>query len=293
LSYDLLIWKLKNGSTPVDPAVIGAKIANDKPHASMEKFDVHEFIEGAIREALESPEEDDPPFEHEICDFSGTSANWVVVRLPHSAAVYLKMMLIELAKNRGLTVYDPQDKSLTDHPWVSDAVETSQWKMKLECESQKCIYDPTPSQIRRKLRKLLLSYAVLTDSRGNFVQVGGGGTICVLERWIADEGKLYRAFQDRPSYKTPAGTELRFGNSVAIMNTDNWFSMDTVTDSFIAFAGGKPLPPAVKWRPEISNCDSPPTFNGKLHVSAGPKKPSRDQQGFWASVYHLFRRVVG
>lgn len=61
--------------------------------------------------------------------------------------------------------------------------------MKLEVEGKPAIQEPQESQLPRALKSLKsygpASYASLTDASGNYVQVAGGGVICMIERYDA------------------------------------------------------------------------------------------------------------
>ncbi|MGN7981909.1 hypothetical protein [Burkholderia sp. 22313] len=127
--------------------------------------------------------------------------------------------------------------------------------MKFEIEGKAEIISPTPRQITRSLQSLRSygksSYASLTDARGSYVQVAGGGASCMIERYEFDVQR-WRAFHDKPSPVCPDGTVLVFRAGSIPMRSDEWFMADQVAEVFLAFFNGVPYPPFVHWRPAPS-----------------------------------------
>lgn len=124
--------------------------------------------------------------------------------------------------------------------------------MKLNIEGKAEIIAPTPRQITHALKSLRSygksSYASLTDATGSYVQVGGGGASCMVERFDAG-AQRWRAFHDKPSPVRPDGTILVFRAGNMSMRSDEWFMADQVVEIFLAFLNGTPYPSFVDWRP--------------------------------------------
>lgn len=62
--------------------------------------------------------------------------------------------------------------------------------MRLECEGKAPIDDVSSEKVCRAVKALKSfgpsSFASLTDERGDYLQVAGGGVTCMLERYYAD-----------------------------------------------------------------------------------------------------------
>lgn len=125
--------------------------------------------------------------------------------------------------------------------------------MRFECEGKASIENPKPSQIRKAVSSLRSygpsSYASITDHRGSYLQVAGGGVTCLLELYQADTGKRFRAFGDKKNRAFPDGTLLVFGGGQIAMMADEWFMADKVAEAFCCFLEGKVLPNDIHWRP--------------------------------------------
>ncbi|AXF06526.1 hypothetical protein CUJ91_00440 [Paraburkholderia graminis] len=124
--------------------------------------------------------------------------------------------------------------------------------MKLEAEGKPEIHEPRESQVARAIKSLKSygpsSYASLTDARGNYVQVAGGGVTCMIERYDAASRKRFRAFHDKPNTVRPDGTILSFRAGNIPMRSDEWFMSNQVTEVFVAFLNGEAFPANVRWR---------------------------------------------
>ncbi|WP_321939107.1 hypothetical protein [Paraburkholderia sp. J8-2] len=124
--------------------------------------------------------------------------------------------------------------------------------MKFDIEGKAGITTPPPIQIARALKSLRSygksSYASLTDTEGNYVQVAGGGVSCMIERFEIDASQRWRAFHDKPSPVRPDGTILVFSAGNIPMRADEWFMCDQVVEVFLAFLKSAPFPPFVHWR---------------------------------------------
>lgn len=124
--------------------------------------------------------------------------------------------------------------------------------MLLQVENKPARKNPRPVDVQRALSMLRSygpsSYASLTDMQGSYLQVGGGGLTCVLERRDAVDGRQYRAHVDTPRLVHPDGTMLTFGGGAIPLQADEWIPVSLVTEAFIAFLGHATLPPALRWR---------------------------------------------
>ncbi len=111
---------------------------------------------------------------------------------------------------------------------------------------------PTPSQVAKGLQTLRSyrapSFASLTDSVGNYVQVGGGGTTCMLELYRTDSKERFRGYSDFTDKIRPDGTILSFGAGDIPLMADEWFTVDAVIEVFQAFLAQRDLPATVHWR---------------------------------------------
>ena len=125
--------------------------------------------------------------------------------------------------------------------------------MRFDIEGKAGISTPTSIQITRMLKSLRSygksSYASLTDTAGNYVQVAGGGVSCMIERFEIDASLRRRAFHDKPSPVRPDGTILVFGSGSMPMRADEWFTSDQVVEVLLAFLNGAPFPAFADWRP--------------------------------------------
>jgi hypothetical protein len=126
--------------------------------------------------------------------------------------------------------------------------------MRLEIEGKPAIENPRESQVLRSIKSLKSygpsSYASLTDTSGNYLQVAGGGVTCMVERYDVGGRRRFRAFHDKPSAVRPDGTILAFRAGNIPMRSDEWFMADQVVDVFVAFLSGSALPAYVRWREE-------------------------------------------
>jgi|SRR3954467_3073458 len=124
--------------------------------------------------------------------------------------------------------------------------------MRLEIEGKPPTDHATEAQVRSAVLGLRSygpsSFASLTDSEGNYLQVAGGGVTCMLEMRDAASRRHYRAFHDvlRPVH--PDGTLLVFGGGEIPLKADEWFAAPAVADAFASFLQGEKLPSSIKWR---------------------------------------------
>ncbi|MFL9858838.1 hypothetical protein PQR72_24420 [Paraburkholderia madseniana] len=124
--------------------------------------------------------------------------------------------------------------------------------MRFEVEGKAPVDAPRESAIRRGIKSLRSygpsSYASVTDVEGNYVQVGGGGVTCLVERYLAASKERQRAFHDEPSPVRPDGTLLVFSAGKIALKADEWFMASEVEEIFLAFLTGAELPSYVQWR---------------------------------------------
>lgn len=124
--------------------------------------------------------------------------------------------------------------------------------MKFEAEGKPEIHEPRESQVTRAIKSLKSygpsSYASLTDARGNYVQVAGGGVTCMIERYDAADRKRFRGFHEKPSAVRPDGTILSFRAGNIPMRSDEWFMSNQVAEVFLAFLNSEEFPAGVHWR---------------------------------------------
>lgn len=133
--------------------------------------------------------------------------------------------------------------------------------MRLEVEHNPTIVNPSEKEVRSAIIALRSygpsSIASLTDEAGSYLQVGGGGVTCLIERRDAATGKHFRGHYDLPSKVFPDGTILAFGANKIRMAANEWFDRTMVADAFAAFLRGEELPTSIKWR-EVTDVLSAP-----------------------------------
>ncbi|MCA8095969.1 hypothetical protein [Burkholderia contaminans] len=124
--------------------------------------------------------------------------------------------------------------------------------MKLEVEGKAPVEEVREPQIVRAIRALKSygpsSYASLTDSNGNYIQVAGGGVSCMIEYYEAKGTKRSRAFHDKPNPTRPDGTILAFRAGNIPMRSDEWFTADQVIAVFVSFLNAEQFPDFIHWR---------------------------------------------
>jgi hypothetical protein len=124
--------------------------------------------------------------------------------------------------------------------------------LKLEVEGRTPVTDPPEATIKAILRSLRSygpsSYATLTRSDGDYVQVAGGGVSCMLERCEAATARHFRAYSDRTHPVFADGTIFSFGGGEIPLKADEWFNITDVEEIFLAFLTGVEFPTFVKWR---------------------------------------------
>lgn len=124
--------------------------------------------------------------------------------------------------------------------------------MKFEGQNFAALNAPSDEVLRKRLLALKSygrhSYASLTDIRGNYVQVAGGGVTCMVESFDSATSTRLRAFHDKPSPVFPDGTVLAFGGGELRLKSDEWFHASAVVEIFQCFKHGRRYPDTVHWR---------------------------------------------
>jgi len=124
--------------------------------------------------------------------------------------------------------------------------------MRLEVEGRVAIDDASEAEIKKALRRLRSygpsSYASLTRSNGDYVQVAGGGVSCMMERREAATNRHFRAYKDRNHPVFADGTILSFAGGQIPLKADEWFDISEITEAFLAFRNGSEFQSFVSWR---------------------------------------------
>ncbi|WP_205598370.1 hypothetical protein [Caulobacter sp. 17J65-9] len=162
--------------------------------------------------------------------------------------------------------------------------------MRIEVEGKSAVTDPTEAQVRKSILGLRSSgpssFASLTDDLGNYIQVGGGGVTCLLERRDAGTGRHFRAHHAAPSEVFADGTKLVFSAGEVPLAADEWFDSRSVLEAFLAFRTRSELPADILWR-EVT---------GSLSGGQGgdaPPNAAREAKSFSDnSVLGNWRRLV-
>jgi hypothetical protein len=261
MSYDLAIWKYRSEPRGLDPREVYASILADKPHPSLERFDASQARK-AILERLGVDDEGETPMTCEVCDFTGQKANWLLLNMFGDFAAKALPCMIDAAEELGLSLYDPQEVAVNGTRWHPPAPTppVGGWKLMLELGGAKTVYDPSDKVLVKEVGKMSpwkgRTFAVLTRDDGSFIQAGGGGVACFLERLdkgAAGQGrghekdKLLRASQDKPTFRTSDGTYLSLGHTKMVLGQNEWFTSSQVAEAFHAFAHGMPYPDYIRW----------------------------------------------
>lgn len=123
--------------------------------------------------------------------------------------------------------------------------------MILEVENKKNFINVSFKEIERNLLKLKSygknSFAILSDDRGNFIQVAGGGVTCVVERKSFGESTIYRAFLIEPRNKYEGLQEIYFGGGSLKVNPNEILFISDVIDCFKSFYDNISYPKSINW----------------------------------------------
>jgi hypothetical protein len=116
--------------------------------------------------------------------------------------------------------------------------------MIFERQGAPAISNPSEAVLKRELRKLKAygksSFVSLTDDFGNYVQVGGGGVTCLLERHEGISAKHFRARLKAPVVPPEFdGALLCFSGNEISLRRNEWFQIERVVEIFLAFRSGR------------------------------------------------------
>ena len=123
--------------------------------------------------------------------------------------------------------------------------------MLLEAEGQPPVQNPSDEQVRALVLNLRVgetSFASLTDSNGDYVQVAGSRPWCVIEHRHLKPLQHDRAFQETPVPKYMDGAKLRTGAGDIALKHDEWFLLKDAAEVLVAFRSKDAFPAHVKWR---------------------------------------------
>lgn len=113
-------------------------------------------------------------------------------------------------------------------------------------EHCKPVVDPGERKLALELSRVKQSFASLTGSDGQYIQVAGGPGLFLLERRMAN-GRHFRAFQEKPVAPHQDGTILQFSSGSVSMEQRDWFLRPQVIEVFAAYSSGREWPSYVQW----------------------------------------------
>ncbi|MFJ2990862.1 hypothetical protein ACIPF8_23655 [Collimonas sp. NPDC087041] len=132
--------------------------------------------------------------------------------------------------------------------------------MRLEVEKKRPVENASEAQVRSAILALRSygpsSFTSLTDVRGNYLQVAGGGVTCMVEHRDVFKNRHYRGYHNTPSKVYPDGTILVFGGGEIQLLADEWFMAPMVLDAFLAVFNGRELPASIAWRDKTETLTS-------------------------------------
>lgn len=124
--------------------------------------------------------------------------------------------------------------------------------MILEAEKMTPVVDITEPKLQKIIKSLRsfgpCSFATLTDEYGNYLQVGGGGVTCLIEKRDVLQQRHFRGYQSDKRRGCPDGTILTFGGGSVALLADEWFSSAQAVEIFVCFLNRESLPGYVLWR---------------------------------------------
>lgn len=124
--------------------------------------------------------------------------------------------------------------------------------MFLQREHGPSICNPATSDLVWQLRLLngsgASSFAMLMDETGNCIRVLGGGVKCMMERYDANSGRWFRAWQREPVLPFDDGELFHYSGGRIPLLAGEWFLVAQVIDVFRAYLRGVPFPDYVLWR---------------------------------------------
>lgn len=103
MSVTLGIWKWKKGKGKKNPEAIMDQLAEDRPHAALDRFDATAFVE-AMKKRFNLTGDDDP-FTVDVHDYKGVPANWIFLSIAGSVDPDLVMDLTEFAADEELYLH--------------------------------------------------------------------------------------------------------------------------------------------------------------------------------------------
>ena len=92
------------------------------------------------------------------------------------------------------------------------------------------------------------SFAISTNSNGDFVQVAGGRVTCVLEHKTARDERPKRAFLTEKKVPFEGTQTLMFGGGHMQMEPDEILFIDDVVNTFRTFFNGQDVSKKLRWR---------------------------------------------
>src|SRR5687768_3579857 len=98
--------------------------------------------------------------------------------------------------------------------------------------------------------------AILIDDDGSYVQAGGSGMTCCLERRNMTERRHFRAFQHPPVVPWPGTTELYIISGTLSLQQEEFFRIAQVEEAFLAFLRREPFPDYIQWRDLTEEIDA-------------------------------------
>ncbi len=113
-------------------------------------------------------------------------------------------------------------------------------------EGCKPVVAPSEGKLKLELSRTRMSFANLANEVGQYLQVAGGPGLFLLERHDND-GKHFRAFQEKPVAPHTDGTTLAFSGGAVQMAQRDWFLIQQVTEIFVAFSESRDWPEYVCW----------------------------------------------
>jgi hypothetical protein len=125
--------------------------------------------------------------------------------------------------------------------------------MIFERENVKPIINPSDKMIALNLKRIghnkNSAFASIVADDGSWIQVGGGGVTCMIEKREPNNGRIFRGWQAEPVMPPEFdGTVLYFSGNSITLGLKEWFRIEQVIDVFIAFNNRMPLPAYICWR---------------------------------------------
>ena len=92
------------------------------------------------------------------------------------------------------------------------------------------------------------SFARLSSDVGDYVQVGHGGQLCILEYRDVARGRHFRAHLDEPHHAFPDGITISFAASTMSLAGDEIIGIEKVVTVFLEFLDTCSRPDSIGWR---------------------------------------------